>query len=273
MRQSIKYNIDVFVCGDDDINPPIDFVFIEHPNLPLSNKINKLLSYTKAYDGVIIMGSDDFISDSVLELYLNIDATKEVFYGFDNIHTYSVWDNKLGKDLSYTKTHNTIGVARLWTKPTLDKMNYQLYSSGRNKGLDSDSKRNMLAKGIKEISIPYEGHFILDVKHELNITNPAIINTCETFEDVNLIKEVFGSIGEKILNLKKGFREQITKPKLEIMSNKIEVKYLVDASGIAKDTIKKLPTNLAKELVRMGVAELVVKEEVKPKQTRAKKTK
>ena len=272
-RQSVKYGVDVFASGDDMSIVPNELNFIGFNNNPLSNKINNLIQYTKAYDGVIILGSDDFISDSVIELYLNIDTTKQVFYGFDNIHTYSVWDNKLGKDLSYTKTHNTIGVARLWTKPTLQNMKYKIYSDGLNKGLDNNSKQNMLSNGIKEIAIPYEGHFILDVKHELNITSPNIINTCETFESVNLIKQEFGKVGEKILNLKKGIREQITKPKLEVMSNKIEVKYLVDASGIAKDTIKKLPIHLAKELVKMGVVELVVKEEVKPKvkQTRAKR--
>lgn len=111
----------MFVAGDNESIVPKSFCFVPCDNLPLGNKLNTLLSQTKAYDGVMILGSDDFVSDSVFELYQTIDTTKEVFYGFDNCHVYSVWHNKLGTDLAYSKSGNTIGVARLWTKPTLEK--------------------------------------------------------------------------------------------------------------------------------------------------------
>lgn len=45
---------------------------------------------------------------------------------------------------------------------------------------------------------------------------------------------------------------------------KVKVKYLKDASGVEKGTIKALPVNTAKAVVALGVAEMY-KEEVKKK--------
>lgn len=89
-------------------------------------------------------------------------------------------------------------------KANTRKMNYKLYTSTRNKGLDSDSKRNMSTKGINEFSLSYNGHFIVDVKQDLNITDKALINTCDTIHDSNMLVAEFGKIGNDILDLKVG---------------------------------------------------------------------
>ena len=272
--QQKKFKFDVYGSGDDYSIVPKSFKVVECDNLPLGNKLNTLLQQTKVYDGVIILGSDDFISDSIFELYKSIDTTKLVYYGFDNCHIYSVWNGKLGTDFSYTKSGNTIGVARLWTKPTLELMDYKLYSKYKVKGLDSDSKTNMLSKGIKEISLPYAEHFILDVKHELNITNPAILETCDTFTDPHEIVGRFGNIGNDILDLSiKDFQQinNIVLKKNKTM--KIKVRFIKYSAGIEKGTIKELPKQLANEVVNLGYAELLKEEETKPKPTRTRKAK
>lgn len=209
--QRLKFGFDVFVSGDDYGIVPRLWNMVAVDNLPLGNKLNTLIQCTKDYDGVIILGSDDFISDSIFELYQNIDCTKLAFYGFDDCHVYSSHTNKLGHKLSYAKSGNTIGVARLWTKATLERMNYKLYTSIRNKGLDSDSKRNMNAKGIEEISLSYNGHFMLDVKCENNITAPEIVNTCEVIEPIELLIEKLPNVGKRILELETG-KKQIKNP-------------------------------------------------------------
>jgi hypothetical protein len=209
--QRKKFGFDVFVSGNDEDIVPKGWSFLNVTNLPLGNKLNTLIACTKDYDGVIILGSDDFISDSIFELYQQIDCKRLVFYGFNDCHVYSSHTQKLGHKLSYTKSGNTIGVARLWTKATLERMNYKLYTSIRNKGLDSDSKRNMNTKGIEEISLSYDGHFMLDVKCDNNITAPEIVNTCEVMDSLELIIEKLPDVGERILKLESG-KKQINNP-------------------------------------------------------------
>jgi hypothetical protein len=266
--QQNKFKFDVFVSGDDYTIVPKSFKVVDCDNLPLGNKLNTLLQQTKAYDGVIILGSDDFISDSIFELYKSIDTTKLVYYGFDNCHLYSVWSGKLGTDFSYTKSGNTIGVARLWTKPTLELMNYSLWTSRKNNGLDTDSKMNMTSKGIKEISLPYSEHFILDVKHELNITNPAIVNTSDTFLDVNEIIARFGSVGNDILDLQIKEVKQINKNKM----SKELVNFISNGSFVAKG-LYRIIEHKAVILEQKGYGKIERKEVEKPKTTRTIKAK
>lgn len=223
LRQSKAFDLSVFVCGDNDNIVPKGFNIIKHDNNPLGAKNNALLKATKDFDGVVIVGSDDFLSDSVWKHYRTLDLTKEVYYGFNNCHVYSVWDEKLGTDFSYTKSGNTIGVGRLWTKPTLQKMNYTLWTNSKNSGLDTDSKKRMLSKGIKEVSMDYDCHFIVDIKQDNNITNPAIVNTCDKIEDVNMIISELGNIGNEILALPKGTIKQKRRVKVS-RKERIQIK-------------------------------------------------
>lgn len=267
-RQSNKYGFDVFVCGDDKSIVPSSFKYFEFKNNPLGKKNNYLLSKTISYDGVVIVGSDDFLSDSIFDVYQTLDLTKDVYYGFDNCHIYSVWDNILGTDFSYTRSGHTIGVGRLWTKPTLEKMNYNIWTDSKNNGLDTDSKNNMAKKGIKEVSLPYNGHFILDVKQDCNITNPKIVKTCNKVEGVNLINKKLGVISKEILSLKVGDTRQIKrnmKKQTEIKKVKIEI--IKEVAGMSVGDTRLVGSNIARRLINRGVAV-----ESKPKQTR-KRTK
>ena len=198
--QRLKFGFDVFVSGDDDSIVPKGWSFLNVNNLPLGNKLNTLISCTKDYDGVIILGSDDFISDSIFELYQTIDCKRLAFYGFDDCHVYDAWNKQLKHGIAWGK-ENTVGVARLWTKPTLKRMEYELYQPNRNSGLDSNSKANMLSKGIEEIRLSYEGHFMVDVKCEDNITSPLIIKTCEIEDNPKRLNDLHKGIFKLIPNL------------------------------------------------------------------------
>ena len=258
LRQSKKYNFDVFVSGDNKKIVPKDFIFIEAPNIPVGNKNNILLQETLEYDGVMIVGSDDFLSDSIFELYKTIDLTQKVYYGFNNLHIYSCHNNKITSDFPYTKNGNTVGVARLWSKPTLEAMNYKLWTSFKNRGLDSDSKTRMLSKGIKEITIDYGEHFILDVKQGYNITNPAIVNTGYVDCDISIIKEKLGVISNDILSLKPLDVKQIySKRIMRDRGNKIKVIYSKDSNGILKGTIKMLDRKIADQVIKIGIVKEV----------------
>lgn len=259
--QRVKFGFDVFVAGDNDSIVPIGWYILDVPNLPLGNKLNSLISRTKDYDGVIIIGSDDFISDSVFELYQTIDCTKLAFYGFDDCHVYNAWTKQLKYGITYK---DTIGVARLWTKPTLEKMDYKLYQPERNKGLDSNSKINMLANGIVEVAIPYNGHFIVDVKCEDNITSPEIIEICTIEDDPKRLNELH----KGILKLKTKGNQTINNPILmeKVKKDLMKVTILKAFEQFEENQTISLPHTTAKELVNDGFASFVNEEEApKPK--------
>lgn len=259
-EQRLKFGFDVFVSGNNDSIVPNGFYTIDMLNLPLGNKLNSLVAQTTNYNGVIILGSDDFVSDSVFELYQTIDCTKEVFYGFDDCHVYDAWSKQLKYGINYK---DTIGVARLWTKPTLEKMNYKLYESERNKGLDSNSKVNMLANGIIEVSLPYNGHFIVDVKCEDNITSPEIIEICSISDDPKRLNELHKGIlklkpkGNQIIN------NLIKMEKLKKHLNKVTILKAFEQFEVGQEI--QLPIATANVLVRDGFASYTDEKEVKPK--------
>lgn len=259
-KQRLKFGFDVFVSGNNDSIVPNGFYTIDMLNLPLGNKLNSLVAQTTNYNGVIILGSDDFVSDSVFELYQTIDTTKEVFYGFDDCHVYDAWSKQLKCGINYK---DTIGVARLWTKPTLEKMNYKLYESERNKGLDSNSKVNMLANGIIEVSLPYNGHFIVDVKCEDNITSPEIIEICSISDDPKRLNELHKGIlklkpkGNQIIN------NLIKMEKLKKHLNKVTILKAFEQFEVGQEI--QLPIATANVLVRDGFASYTDEKEVKPK--------
>jgi hypothetical protein len=266
--QRVKFGFDVFVSGDDESIVPKSWKCIEVPNLPLGNKLNTLIACTKDYDGVIILGSDDFVSDSVFELYQTIDCTKEVFYGFNDCHVYNAWTKQLKYGINYK---DTIGVARLWTKPTLEKMDYKLYQSERNKGLDTNSRVNMLANGIVEVSIPYNGYFIVDVKCEDNITSPEIIEICTIEDEPKRLNELH----KGILKLKTNGNPIINNPILmeKVKKETVQVRVIQDCELGSVGFEKALPYLLAHDLVKQGFVEFVneVVEVVKPKAKRTPK--
>ena len=273
-RQRKKFGFNVFVCGDDTTIVPKSFKVVKCDNNPLGNKLNTLLKETKGFDAVTVIGSDDFVSDSIFEYFATLDLSKEVYYGFDNCHIYSVWDDKLGTNTSYSRSGNTIGVARLWTKPTLEKMNYTLWTAERNSGLDSDSKNRMLSKGIKEISLPYADHFLVDVKQDYNITSPEIVNTCDVFDDVNMIVARLGKIGNDILQLPKGETKQKKRIKFipMIKSDKVKVIFIKECDSIKVGDVKNLPKKTAKDVVKMGFANYVLEETKPAPKKRTRKT-
>lgn len=268
--QQKKFKFKVFVAGDDKSIVPKSFTFVDVENNPLGNKLNVLLQQTKDFDAVTVLGSDNFISDSVFKLFNTLDLKEKVYYGFDNLHVYSVWHDKLTSDFPYTENGNTIGVARLWTKATLEAMNYTLWSAERNNGLDSDSKKRMLSKGVKEISLSYGDNFLLDVKQDYNITSPELVNTGKENYDVNYVVAKLGVIGNDILALQKGEIKQIKRLSKKIDMKKVRCKVLIAFNKYVEGQEVELKGTNFNELRKLGYVQIITEQE-KPKVKRTTK--
>lgn len=206
-RQQIAFGFSVFTSGSEgekskSLAESFGFNYVEVENKPVSNKNNVLLHSTKKgnYDGVIIVGSDDFLSDSIFELYSKIDCEKVAMYGFNNLHFYDTQNQIISSDGSYKYGLITIGAGRLFTRPLLEEMDYTLWRGKQDRGLDTLCS-NSIPKG-SEVFLNYDGHLILDVKHEINISPKTVVWSGVKRYPLSFITDSLKDVGERITGLR-----------------------------------------------------------------------
>lgn len=149
-------------------------IYYEYPNSPVSNKHNFKMQCCKDYDLVIGIGSDDLIERKLFFYYLSLPIKKNTYYGFPDVYYW----NPFTKKVAYWDGFY-MGAGRAYPRQVLEKMNYNLWTDGINKGLDTSAKGNMNLKGIKieqPLSLKELGAVILDIKGFGSITNNAIVN-------------------------------------------------------------------------------------------------
>lgn len=247
-RQQKKYKFfDVLVCGSEgekskSLSDKFGFDYLEFQNTPLSEKNNHLIQNAKYYKGVIILGSDDFVTDETLLKYKDLDLNVCAFYGFT--HCFFLVKGETDSFGRFESRGQTVGAGRLYTQKLLQSVDYNLWNVRKNKGLDFIAKNQALKNGI-EIEIQGD---ILDVKHELNITNPEIIEHCEKL-DISGIK-IFEN-HNKILSLNKSSENKIITNNMSKQEKRsVKVKYLKNVYGFKKGDV----VEVHKNLVRFGVA-------------------
>ena len=105
-QKAEKYNLDVYTAGSEveaskQLAESFGFKYIETPNNPVSTKLNILIQETKKgdYNGVLLLGSNNFITDELLTKYSNIDLKKAVMYGVKDLYFYRVSDKTTGVEL------------------------------------------------------------------------------------------------------------------------------------------------------------------------------
>jgi len=249
--QSKRLGFDIIVAGsegEESKKIAKGIKYIEVDNNPLGGKLNTLMKECTGYDGVIIIGSDDFMSDSIIEMYQKIDVSKQVYYSFNDIYIYSSKHKILASDFQYTRNGNGIGVARLYTKPTLEKMNYEVWSNDKLKGLDGNADQRLRAKGIKEIRLDLKGHFLLDAKVEQNISAQEIVFTGHKRHDLKLI-ETLGDVGKKLLKLDRTEPERVARAG---SVDKISARVVKEFNGHKKGVIIELKKRNYKDLLKAG---------------------
>jgi len=206
-RQQIAFGLTVYTAGSEgekskSLAESFGFNYVEVENLPVSNKNNVLLQSTRSgnFDGVIIVGSDDFLSDSIFEFYSTIDCEKVAMYGFNNLHFYDTKHQIVSSDGKYKDGIITIGAGRLFTKALLEEMDYYLWRGSISRGLDTLCS-NSIPKG-SEVFLNYDGHLILDVKHEINISSRTIVWSGIKRYPLSFITDSLKDVGEQILGLR-----------------------------------------------------------------------
>ena len=179
-RQSKKYGFDVIVVGSEgDVSRNLakDCIYIEHPNNPVSDKHNAGVAKAKEIgcNGVILMGSDDIVSDNYFDFVKSKEGSDSVI-GLKDLYFYSTRDKHLTYFKGYANNAQTVGAGRFFPLSVLEKMNWTLWSSGLNRGLDTDCSNRLASKGIiEEMHAMNEVDVCLvDVKHSVSISGHSI---------------------------------------------------------------------------------------------------
>jgi len=137
----------------------------KHKNRPLSKKWDYAIQLLKDIDfsHVVIMGSDDYMDKKTFE-FLKDNVKDYDVIGFKDI--YFQKDDELFYWSGYDSREDPIGAGRVYSKEFLERIDYNLYSGIKNRGLDGLSWDNIHQYNpkVKIFSLKEYGLFLCDVK-------------------------------------------------------------------------------------------------------------
>lgn len=232
-EQSKEYGFEIIIAGSEGgLSKKLakGCHYIEVVNHPLSNKLNALLDKAKDLnvDGVVVMGSDDLVSNSYWDYVYSLKPNEDVYTGLKDVYFYSTFDKVLGHWKGYKNSQQSAGAGRFYPSQVLDKVNWQLWDNGLFKGLDTNSSQKLSKVGVSErmVSMDESNSFLVDIKHTISITNHAIIKNCETVNIDIMAKKLNEKVVKKIDNLVAEKPKEV-KPVIEVPVHK-EVAKVVD---------------------------------------------
>jgi len=175
VKGNTPYHIELVVIGSE--GKPFAKHHVETRNFPLSNKWQTGLKEVRKLnpDYVLMLGSDDFICSNLIGAY-----SKEMDKGTDLIGLIDCYfldsrTDEFNYWLGYRnhRRGESIGMARMLSAKLLDKLDWSVWDTPANKGLDS-----MMMKRLKTIkysekmfNCKKENIMALDVKSNINVSN------------------------------------------------------------------------------------------------------
>tara|TARA_Y100000593_G_C4321206_1_gene343895 strand:- start:850 stop:1704 length:855 start_codon:yes stop_codon:yes gene_type:complete len=133
--------------------------YIQMPNSPLSTKWNAGIKTLKRYNAsaTVILGSDDFISDSLLHAYKGLIKDDYVLVGVKDMYMYDVKTNRLGRWKGYMpgvdskRVGETIGMARCIGKKVMEMIDYDIWG-----GIEAESGLDgIMSEKFKTLRLNY----------------------------------------------------------------------------------------------------------------------
>jgi hypothetical protein len=159
------------------------FAYLEHPNSPLSHKWNAGVRAAEPFnpDGLVIVGSDDFISDNLLESWVEKLRGGYHFFGIRDLYVLDLPSSRLGYWGGYEysalmpyRAGEPIGLGRCFSRYLLEATDWNLWPP-----------EPRLEKGLDELSLKFVGKhsfeaaswclddleaYAVDIKSGTNIT-------------------------------------------------------------------------------------------------------
>jgi len=119
-----------------------DFDRVLYKNKPLSEKLNAGINYalTLKWDYLMNLGSDDLLHPLIWNLYEPYIKSEEPFFGLKRVYFFDMEKKRLGQAKEYFW-----GAGRMIHRSVIEKIGC-LYTPGRERGLDCDSKDRIVSK-------------------------------------------------------------------------------------------------------------------------------
>jgi len=171
------------------------FLYLERPNYPLGRKFNAGLQVFKIFhvDYVIVMGSDDLISNSLIEAYMPYMKRGRDLIGILDIYFYDIRVKQLHYLAGYGnrpqdkhRRGEPLGLARCISNKMINLVNWHLWDNNVNKGLDWTMWQNLRKVRCKPITIRLTdiNSFAVDLKSGHNICDLGIYRTIEVDDKI-----------------------------------------------------------------------------------------
>lgn len=180
-RYEKDYGIRSAIAGSEGVESRemcLDYgvAYVEAPNDPLSDKFNKaaqLANVCFSPDAFLVLGSDDFVDDTLIKKYLKAREERIDIVGIKDCYFYHTESKEAVYWCGYTnfRKGETVGMARMLSKKVFDALRGKLWPSGMNSGLDYTMMQKIKRrKGFTWLSFQIEGMVAVDVKGQGNIT-------------------------------------------------------------------------------------------------------
>ncbi len=253
-RQQDKFGFKVVIVGSEGnvsraFTEQYGFDYVEANNNPLGAKLNAGL---KACEGhVVVLGSDNLISDLAFHIFPDLDLSVNGFYGLTDCLVFWSKTQQLSLFRYRNTTFKTIGVGRIYTESAIEACEGELWENDIEFGLDTSATNKVRGNGGVEYIA--KGYHCVDIKHHMNLTNPNIVRLGDK-RDTNLLSETFGEDAFKgIMSLEyiPGLDQIKHKPK-RMKRNLVKIELLEDIGLKRKGLIVNCPPNRAQKLVKIG---------------------
>lgn len=154
------------------------FTYFDRPNSPLGAKHQAILEVVKTWqiDGVLIMGSDNWLDDGALTQYAAaLEREQADVLGVLDCYFVNTRDGRTMHWPGYrpnTPRHGeSIGAGRLYTREALEHVGWELWDRNANAGLDRGATQRLHAAGAKMVAKPQHELDVrlIDLKSKVNL--------------------------------------------------------------------------------------------------------
>ena len=198
IKEHSNIEIEVVAVGSEgkkSANACNDFHYVPFKNKPLSNKWNAGMLKMKELnvDYVLCLGSDDLISNSLLDKYIE---AMEFGYDFIGLLDCFIYD-RLTNDLRFWVGYNgirigeTAGIGRCLSKRILDEFDWKPWVDAHDRGLDGTMFRKLkeMPHTEKVFGCLKDNIFAVDLKDSQSMTSFEHFNKYPKFNKELMFNE------------------------------------------------------------------------------------
>lgn len=233
VRHHQRMGLDILVIGSEGEKSKkfcedLGCIYIEHPNQPLALKFNRRIKFfmeQDEYSHLILLGSDDFIDDVVLEKIKELSNTYDVI-SWTDIYYHNLKNGNSMYSNGYKGTQRQgepLAPGRCISKKVVKELDGKLWTVNGPSTPDANVWRKLKkVKNKINLSCKKIGGIIVDVKTDINQHSYSLINSINKHKKLKIDNQIDKKIKNIMVNSKKEYvtgESVIVSPKAKIGKN------------------------------------------------------